>query len=527
MVNPSEVVQLRIKVEKERRRRQKSEFAEKLFASNYHEWLRLVFPRTFVAELAPYHREFWEWLWKLEPGKAARPFIAVWPRGFSKTTNAEAAMVYAAAKGYKYGLYLKGTQNQADDAVSNIGDRLESPEIAMYYPGLADRKVNKFGSSKGWRRNRLMTASGFAIDALGLDVAKRGAKLSDYRPDFLVIDDIDEKHDTLNISDKKVTTITTSLIPTLTPESAVLVVQNLIIPHGVVSRLANSQPENVPEADFLADRIISGPHPAVEGLQYAKEVTSNGKHYWKITAGKPTWSFMDIPRLEAEMNRMGPEAFEKEKQNETKELEGGMFYDDLFVNKRFNELPELEEVQVWLDPAITSTDQSDNQGVIVDGRGVDNVLYRLHAWEGVESPHDVLKRAAMAAYHYQATLVGIETNQGGELWGSTFITIWRDLVRDGDLPEEYPRPRVKDVTVSKADGPKRTRWQEMKVNAYERGMVVHAIGTHTTLEKSLKRLPSYKPYDLADAAYLSWKSLMSNPIREDIDTTPVKARRTR
>lgn len=558
MVNPSDIVEFKIKVEQERRRRKQSKAAEDVFADNYREWLNLVFPRTFIADMAPYHEEFWEWLWQLEPGRSATPFIAVWPRGFSKTTNAEAAMIFAAAKGYKYGLYLKATQAQADDSISNIGDWLESPEIALYYPSLADRRVNKFGSSKGWRRNRLITKSGYAVDALGLDVAKRGAKLSDYRPDFLVIDDIDEKHDSIEISDKKVTTITASLIPALTPESVVLVVQNLIIPHGVVSRLANVQPDNVPPADFLSNRIVSGPHPAIEGLEYVRTTTDKGKNYWKITDGVPTWPFMSIDRLEYEMNRMGPKAFINEKQNVVEDLEGGMFNEDLFQHCEFSELPELLDVQVWLDPAVTATDNSDSQGLIADAMGIDGKLYRLYSWEGVESPGDILKRAARKALELKASLVGIETNQGGDLWLDSFVTAWDGLM--GELKEDIDNlkeqfgvmeanteeaialqerikttekeyrdivmPYITEAKVTSADGPKRARWQEMLANGYEQGIIVHVIGTHTTLEKALKRVPSYKPYDLADAAYLSWRSL-SNALAMQDTYTPSAARRAR
>lgn len=491
----------------------------------YSEWLRKVFPRTFTHEMAPYHHEFWEWLWGLEPRTPTNPFVAVWPRGFSKTTNAEAAMVYAAAKGYRYGLYLKGVQDQADDAVSNIGARLESAEIERYYPALADRKVNKFGNSKGWRRNRLITASGFAVDALGLDVAKRGAKLEDFRPDFLIIDDIDEKHDTIATSNKKVATITASLIPALTPESAVLVVQNLIIPHGVVSRLAGVQPENVPPADFLSNRIVSGPHPAIEGLEYILDEQSDGRPYWRIVAGKPSWSYMNLDRMESELNRMGPTAFISEKQNEVADLDGGMFDAALFRHVEHADLPELEDVHVWLDPAVTATNNSDNQGLIVDARGVDGKLYRLHAWEGIETPGDVLKRAARKALEHKASTVGIETNQGGDLWRSAFMQAWSDLVGEGEIPGSSPIPFVQEIKVTAGDGPKRARWQEMLAKGYERGLIYHVIGTHTTLERALKRLPTYKPYDLADAAYLSWRHLLDMAPRGGYERTVAARRR--
>lgn len=512
MVTSKEVVAFRARLELERRRRKQTHTERDIFDSDYLKWLRLVFPGTFDADLAPYHHQFWQWLWNARPGNPTSPFIAIWPRGFSKTTNAEVAMVYAAARGYRYGLYVKGVQSQADDAVGNIAERLESPMVERYYPSLADRSVNKYGNSKGWRRERLITSNGFAVDALGLDVAKRGAKLNDNRPDFLIIDDIDEKHDTIAASEKKIATLTASLIPALLPESVVIVVQNLIIPHGIVSRLAGVQPEGVDAADFMSNRVVSGPHPAIEGLEY-QQVERNGKPYWEITDGTPTWSFMSLERLEFQLNRMGPTAFVNEVQNEVKDLDGGLFSEDLFKRVEFRGLPELEDVQVWLDPAVTSTDKSDNQGVIVDGRGVDGNLYRLYAWEGIESPGDVLRRAALKAVDLKASRIGIETNQGGDLWRTAFQTAWRDLQEEGLISYNTPMPFITEEKVTVADGPKRARWQEMLMKGYERGVIYHVTGTHGALERALKRLPKHKPYDLGDAAYLSWRSLISAPTK--------------
>jgi len=42
---------------------------------------------------------------------------------------------------------------------------------------------------------------------------------------------------------------------------------------------------------------------------------------------------------------------------------------------------------------------------------------------------------------------------------------------------------------------------------YERGQMVHVIGTHETLERGLKRYLIRKPYDLVDAGYWSYADL--------------------
>jgi hypothetical protein len=101
----------------------------------------------------------------------------------------------------------------------------------MHYPRLAARKVGKYGSSKGWRRNRLRTASGLTVDALGLDTARRGFKVEEQRPDMMIFDDIDGELDTIETTDKKETIITKKLLPAGSKDCAILFVQNLSSPY--------------------------------------------------------------------------------------------------------------------------------------------------------------------------------------------------------------------------------------------------------------------------------------------------------
>jgi hypothetical protein len=49
---------------------------------------------------------------------------------------------------------------------------------------------------------------------------------------------------------------------------------------------------------------------------------------------------------------------------------------------------------------------------------------------------------------------------------------------------------------------------------YERGRIIHVLGTHEVLERALKRFPVQKPYDLVDAAGWSWRDL-TDGLRDD------------
>lgn len=210
----------------------------------------------------------------------------------------------------KYCLYISGTRDQADDHVASIASLLESPEMAKYYPAMAERSLGKFGNPRGWRRNRLWTASGFVVDAMGLDVALRGVKLEEQRPDLIVLDDIDSEDDSPQTTANKIRAITKKLLPAGSSDVAIVAVQNLVIPDGVFAQLADGR------ADWLARRTVSGPIPAIENLTY---VTENGKH--RITGGQPTWAGQDLATCQAQLEDWGLDAFLTEAQHEV--LVGG------------------------------------------------------------------------------------------------------------------------------------------------------------------------------------------------------------
>lgn len=215
-------------------------------------------------------------------------------------------------------LYVSSTQQQADDHVANVAGLLESERLAAVDPHLAERSLGKYGNSRGWRRNRLRTAAGFTVDALGLDTAARGVKLDEMRPDMIVLDDIDDTVDSQETTRKKIDAITKKLLPAGSVDAATLAVQNLVSYEGVFGRLANVASE---PADFLADRIISGPHPALVGAEFERQ--PDGK--WLIIRGEPIWDGQDLAICQQQVNDWGKRAFEAEALHRRTPPEGQAF----------------------------------------------------------------------------------------------------------------------------------------------------------------------------------------------------------
>lgn len=509
MVAPAPVVtreHLALAAAYRRRQRETATARRAEIEADWRTWLLALFPTWTKHEFADFHAEFWAWVWAIKPGRTAPPFVAIWPRGWAKSTSAELACALIAATNRRsYGLVVSETQDQADKRVQNIAALLESPQFAAVYPRAASRKVGKYGASKGWRRDRLWTANGVTFDALGLDTAVRGVKVEDERPDFIVCDDLDGKLDTPATTEKKIAILTHSVIPAGSEDAAVLMIQNLVLPNGVFAQLADGR------ADFLSDRVVSGPHPAIRNL--VTERTPDGKT--RIVSGEPSWPAMGLGACQEIVNKEGITAFLAERQHEVEAPPGGMFDQVVFRRCRWDEIPDLVDIIVAIDPAVTDTDQSDSHAIQADGIAADGnrqgaTIYRLYSWEQRTSPEDAMRRALRKAVELGASTVLVETNQGGDTWKSVYEQAWQALVNDPDVPEITAvtrRPAFEQVKAPSTTT-KVSRASQMLAD-YERGQMVHVIGTHEVLEKGLRRFPKTKPLDLVDAAGWARKKLRS------------------
>ena len=495
-------------------------------------WLKTIFPSYVTASFGARHIAFWQWVEDVTPGSKPRAFVALWPRGGAKSTSAELACVrFGYKKTRQYVWYVSSTQDKADKHVETIGAMLESANVEKYYPALASRKVGKYGHSKGWRRNRLRTQSGFTIDALGLDVGTRGSKVEDKRPDLIIFDDVDEKQDTPKTTQKRIDLITTSILPAGSSDCAVLFIQNVIHENSIAAQLADGR------AEFMIDRVVSGPFPAIDDLAYETRFddTLNRNRYF-ITAGTPTWEGQSIEICQSQINEWGLTAFLQESQHEV-ENSGGIWDHIEFQHIERENVPDIVRGCVWCDPAVTSNDDSCANGIQADGLGEDHKVYRFYSWEQVAGPRDVIEKAIRTAIEYGFGVVGVETNQGGDTWQTTFDYVLQDIKDEyreefnasfeaewkrqnptgGSKKEEFRQrwidkrmarvgfPRFAGAKAGTGTGGKVERNQKM-LASYERGEVVHVIGTHAIIEKALRRFPN-EPLDLADAAYWSWADL--------------------
>ena len=400
-------------------------------------WLTAMFPAYFRS-FAPHHREFWRWVWSMEPDGDGS-FVGVWPRGGGKSTSAEAAVAALGLRGIKtYALYVCATQDAADKRVQNLSSLLESPAVAKHYPQHADRAVNKHGHSRGWRRDRLVTSGGLLVDAAGLETAVRGLKFEERRPDLIVLDDIDGKLDSPATTQKKQDTITHSILPAgATGSTAVIAIQNLITANGIFSRLVDGR------ADFLANRVVSGPHPALEDMKVERVEGQDGTRRAVIVGGVPTWEGQSRESCQRMVDLYGLSAFIEECQHQVHEREGALWSKALLNATRRTDVPPMVRIAFGVDPS----GGGDDIGIVGAGLGADGHVYVFEdrTQPGKKGPLNWGRECVQGYTDWAADRVVGERNYGGDMVENTIKVAAKEMGVPNVSYRDVVATRGKDV----------------------------------------------------------------------------------
>ena len=311
-IQPANITRNITDLKRELNRRINFEKSRNEYDEPWAQWILKIAPWAVsgndgVVDFAPYHREFWEWVMSLTPEETVETFMSIVFRGGGKSTNAELATTYVATEGIcHYGLYVCGTQKQADSHLLTISQLFQAKSTAEYYPSLGKIRLDEHNRSLGWNASRISSEIGFTIDAVGLDMAFRGFKIDFQRPDWLVIDDVDSIRDSQDTTLKKEATLSQNILSSLATNAKVLAIQNLIKRGSIFHRAW------VGDSDILPKKVISGPHPALRDLR----THTNSEGVVSITHGTPTWRGFGIKEAQAIMDLIGPTGFFIECQHE-------------------------------------------------------------------------------------------------------------------------------------------------------------------------------------------------------------------
>ena len=176
------------------------------------------------------------------------------------------------------------------------------------------------------------------------------------------------------------------------------------------------------------------------------------------------------------------------------DIEGALFHSANIEESRIEVTPDMQRIVIAIDPAVTNNAQSDETGLIVAGRGVDNHFYILDDKSGVFSPDRWIKFACELYYKWSADRIVCEVNNGGDLI--------EKLLRVQDVNVPYSSVRATRGKMLRAE----------PISAlYEQGKV-HHVGYFKELEEQMcsYTADTAKSPDRLDALVWGITSLMNS-----------------
>lgn len=207
------------------------------------------------------------------------------------------------------------------------------------------------------------------------------------------------------------------------------------------------------------------PYPLIRELLERDGVTvTRGTTYENLANLAPAFAAQIIGKYEG--TRLGRQELNAEI---LEDVEGALWSLGMIDVTRVEAHPELTRVVVAIDPAVTSTEASDETGMVVAGLGTDGHGYVLQDLSDRYTPAGWAKKAADAFRMQGADRIIGEVNNGGDLVEANLRTVGRSL----------------PFTKVHASRGKRTRAEPVAA-LYEQQRI-HHVGSFPELEDQLTR----------------------------------------
>ncbi len=291
---------------------------------DWREWLPAVAPGTYSAGFEWYHKAFWDWYWPLmqlrrkgEDVPESMPLncFLPWGRGLAKSASMEGlALAEGALIGEAFGVYISSTQDKATEHIQSIRDLIEGSEIAEYYPQFSKPRIGKFGNQRGWRAEAVYTDGGFAIVAASIEKGVRGLRDGARRPTFILMDDIDERDDSLKIKQEKFDTLRFDALPMLAPNGIACFGQNLIYRGSIADDTMNRKADWFHGCKIVGQPDEKGGYGPINTYRDDVKIEKIDS-VPTIVAGTPNWSRLNRSVSQRLLVTIGEEGFWRECQN--------------------------------------------------------------------------------------------------------------------------------------------------------------------------------------------------------------------
>jgi predicted phage terminase large subunit-like protein len=314
---------------------------------SFPEFAKYYFPHYMDADFGWFHKRAAK-----EIGENANCFCVLeWPREHAKSVFANIMIpLWLYARGEISGMIV-ASQNE-DKAKQLLGD-VQAQFIANLL------WVNDYGelaSLGDWRDGNFMTTDGIGFWAFGRGQSPRGVRKAAKRPNYAVVDDIDDKVIVRNLSRVKdaVDWVLEDLYGALSIKGGrVVVAGNRIHQQSVLAHLVGDvQPEDPKRPGIIHIKVY-----AFETKTHRKADPPNGE---------PAWKERYTPaQLLDKMKVMGYRASRREYFHE--HIEEGLVFKDEWIHWTKMQR-QYDQIVVYCDPSFKGTKDSDYKAIVALGK---------------------------------------------------------------------------------------------------------------------------------------------------------------
>lgn len=364
---------------------------KKIFEKDLELFGKFFFPHHLSLDTPRFHQELYDILEK-NPRRLA---IAA-PRGHAKSTIFD--LVYLTwlivHKKTRFTLLISDTYSQSNLFLETLKAEFESNErLRAFYGDLVTEKWSEdeivlAPKTPKFKKKTGSDQGGVMVKALGANMKVRGLKYRNFRPDMVVVDDLenDEMVESRERRDKLSRWFNGALIPSLAPEGRIVIIGTILHYDSLLNNLLDEKR-----------------YPGWEKKLY--RAINNGQALWP--------EHLNLSQLESI------------KQNYLREGQGFLFYQeymndpvsDEFRKFKFEKLkyfdPKEQEgktmnVYLTIDRAYAMDKTADYTAFVVVGVDNDNRWYVLHAERVRISEKDLIDKIFDLKSFYSPIKVGIE-----------------------------------------------------------------------------------------------------------------------
>lgn len=364
---------------------------------------RVYLPHYFDRPPAPFHFELVELLERFRGngvGGAVRPVVVAAPREFAKTTVcAFGYVLHQICFGKRHFIIIgSDTEDLASDLTGYIylellyNDRLRQDFGDLVRP---NRAVDDF-----------VTTNDVRVKARGRGQRLRGLKHKQWRPDLVILDDLENDIQVRNPEMVRsiLEWIKAAVYPAMAAEGTLFIIGTILRRGSALDIMLRSEDE---------------PYCHFERRIY-RAITPDGRSLWE--AKHP------VERLWRQKQLMGTLAFNREKMNEP-EMEGGLFRQE-WVHYYHPDILKDRQLRVvgFFDPSLESGATADYKALVTVGLDPgEMVFYVMDALIQRLSLEQSLRNICQRYQEYRHHLLGVEDNFFQRLLLAEFDRLGKEL----------------------------------------------------------------------------------------------------